>query len=349
MSMPPPTPGSMWSPLENEPAVPDTSSQDPGYYQSEPSPGYSSDFSELTDPFASPEIPLPTDGPDEVYPESPKMSKRTSRSKRQKPSRAPKEAVAGVPVGDRVVALVPAMTNFDFLEGSYQKVRQTRLVLEGVIGLVAAIMIGVALLGLSANLAATGAKSQLSSVNGLAQKDNRLYAAAAGLSGKNFSISGSALSTHVSQRTSALASVLAFSPNVTTITNHVYALATGGVSIISVTLSPALPPAPVVTTTLPGQTTTSSTSTTLAPGAVTTTTIPALSSSTLTIVALVHNYNVYTSLVSEVQHMGSFVSNVSAVPSGGIPAITVTITASISNLPLPAPRSFTALGGKVQP
>lgn len=339
MTMPPPNPGDLWMPAPDHDAP--LTAFEPSDNETSPA-----------DPFASEPQNLPRDESEEVYEEAPKLERRQSRRvlKTKSSAKPPKNAVAGVPVGDRVVALVPAMTNFDFLEGSYQKVRQTRLMLEGVLGLIVALVLGVGLLGLSASLSAQGAQAQIAATNAKVTADNSTYGIQTGFRGPHGEvISGPQLESHVAQRTQALADVLAFSPNVNTVFSRVYALGTNGVTIISVSISPAAAPAPLPTTTVFGQTTVVTTPTTLAPGAVTTTTIPPLSSATVTIVALVHNYNVYTTLVSEVQHMGKFVSNVSAVPSGGVPAITVTITASISNLPLSAPSLFTASGGKVTP
>jgi hypothetical protein len=67
----------------------------------------------------------------------------------------------------------------------------------------------------------------------------------------------------------------------------------------------------------------------------------------ITVVATVKNYDDYTTLVTEVKDLGPYITNVSTVPSGGVPSITVTITASIIGLPAQTPSAFTSLGGKI--
>jgi hypothetical protein len=292
----------------------------------------------------NPELASLAQEPDgEVYESPPKISRRGQRLRRTKSKPAtPASPVAGMPQApDRVVAVVPAMTSFDFLEGSYQKVRQTRLILTGIVGLIGAIALIISAIGLSASLEGSGDRSALPSVISSTTAATAKYDH---LTGLGPTISGATLAAHVSDRTAALKSVLDYSTDIGTILSRVYALAVNGVKVTSINIVPTPPPVvDVTTTTTPGQTPTTTTTIAGAP-----TVVQASSSDNMTIVVTVPNYSVYTSLTDELQAIKPYLSNVSAVPAGAIPDISVTITAVVTNLPLATPSAFIQAGGKAQ-
>jgi hypothetical protein len=300
------------------------------------------------------DFPPPTNLPSEeeegaLYEDTPKVSRIKSlrpkknqeapRSKKPKDklTPAPHLSVVGrppktAPIG--MVPAVPAMTNFDFLEGSYNKIRQSRLILELVAGAIGVIMILVVALGLDAGIQTTASTSALQTLKSIVIADNAKYSADTGLGG----ITGLTLSADLAGRDAALQSALYSTTDIPAVMQQLSSLAANGITISSINIAPA-PPVIPTTTTVPGATTT----------AATTTTVPAVTSAPMdvTVVAEVKNYDAFTTLTTEIKHLGSYITNVSAVPSGGVPAITVTITASIVGKPAPVPTPFSSLGGKL--
>jgi hypothetical protein len=231
------------------------------------------------------------------------------------------------------------MTNFDFLEGSYVKVRQSRLILELVAGAIGAIMILIVALGLTAGIHTSSDTSESKSLQSLAAADNAKYSAATGLG----SITGITLSADLGARTGALKAALDSTTNIANIIQQFYSLSGNGITITSIAIVPTPATPTATTTTVFGATTSSTTATTSPVTTPLTTTAPM----NITVVTSVKNYDDYTTLITEIKNLGPYITNVSTVPSGGVPAITVTITAEIIGLPAHTPSSFTSLGGKI--
>ena len=295
---------------------------------------------------------LPADGhTDGLYDDAPKLRRVRGRRPKDTPAEprrtlrrakgtapeVPRLAVVGTPtkvLEPGVVAVVPSMTNFDFLEGSYNKVRQSRLVLELVAGAVGVIMILITALGLNAGIHANATMSSITNMKILVAADNHKYDTSTGLG----TITGEQLTTDLSDRTAALKSALDSTTDLAAIVQQFRALAANGISITSIAISPTPPVTSATTTTVAGA----------APVATTTTTAPltATEPMSITVVAEVKNYDAYTTLATEVKNL-HYVSNVSTVPSGGVPSITVTITAQVIGFPSQTPSVFIHAGGKL--
>ncbi len=229
-----------------------------------------------------------------------------------------------------VVLVVPVLTSFDFLEGSYQKVINSRLVtmvVAGVFALASIVMVGV---GLRARLSASGLQGQVTSLN----TNNAALAKQLGKAndytgpgGQTYS--GATMQSDIAARSTAVRTAVGSAADIPAIMAALQSLAGTGVTISAINIAPpptvGAPPTtvPSVTTTVASNTP-STTTTTLPPG------VP------VTVSAIATSNQALTNFITTATRT-HFLTNVNITYSGAAPSLTASVTATVLLSAVPSP------------
>lgn len=285
-------------------------------------------FSRTSTPRANVAVSKSASAPSEAKPKKSRTALPSRGAKSKKDDAQPADA-------QRTVRLVPAATNFDFLEGSYEKVLRTRLALITGAGIVLALVIVCFGIGLNAQRTNDdlNAKTAANRVN--TEVQNRKYSSETAYIVGNqsqcahsstiivngeFCITGQDLQAHVSNRAFVMNTALGQQLDVARIISDVGGLASVGLSVTSFS----------ITTPAATSATTPATTTAHDTGA------------TLSITGTAASYNEVQTIFADIQDTTRFpyLFNVTPSWSGGSLNTAITITAQInSNAQLPAPAA----------
>ena len=156
---------------------------------------------------------------------------------------APKSAV-------KTVKLVPAASGFDLLEGGYQKVRQTRVLLEVVAGISAALLIVVIGLGVRASISSSNSNSLIQTIQAETRTKINLFNQKATYSPNGTqSFTLSQLRSDVTARLPILKTITGSQIDIQRVLADVNALTATGASITNVSITPTTPSTTTATTT----------------------------------------------------------------------------------------------------
>ena len=312
----------------------------------EPVTGDAEAFAHLiTSSTEAPEGPTttPVDGEGTPNPsagrKAPAKLEKAPKSKKQKATpAAPTGPVAGIApkAAATTIKLVPTASSFDLLEGGYQKVRQTRVLLEVVVGVAAALLIVVAGIGVRASLSTSNYNTLLQSIKSETTNKINYFNQQAIYRVGTTTYTLAQLDGDIAARLPTLKTITGSQLDILRILADINALSTTGARITSVSITPTL----AVTSTTPG---TPSTPAGFALSVMATTTSPGASSA----------------LLSKVGSLGYLVKagqpgGLSYVLGGTAESPSVTITSAINInpsagqtpiLPLPASAAAIKVGG----
>ena len=260
-----------------------------------------------------------------------KVSRFKSRTAAPKANKAPAAPTAGIPrlaAAAREVHVVLPASNFDLLEGVYKKVLRTRMALLVTVGVVAASVVGVLMLGLSASNEASALKTTVSGM----EHANTIEAQKLGAATSFQGISGTILRTHAAARTAAAKAAAVHQLDVAQLVGQIGTLTGGTVTSIIIGTPPAV--------TVPGPNgTTSTTPTTIAvAGAAGSSSVNpnAPLVDPVTITAQTDSFSSANAFIAEVKQLPGL-TDVRASFAGSPPSISVTFSAKTTNLALKLP------------